>query len=312
MTTAHRGLRIAHRRRFQGATELGEDLVTVVGLQTGLLTFQPRSRRCARTPRGGLGQVFAHMEKIDQVAGPGAKLHRDLIGDPGCLVAERMHAAVAAQARGDGAPQQLPSGLLDTAEQGAAVGGCGASLRVGQAQLGLPRHSTRLPRRRSGLLRSISTSGTMPPSACTIRVARARARRPGRRRAGRRPQRVRMLLGDLANRARRKRHPVRLLELMSRLGERQIRAEIRDRPLQRQRASAVAHPRDRRERAAPPGTWPVLRFAYLDFPEGAAPTQFFYSRARSQGCVPVPRPASRRGPRPSLLAPRGRAGAPPR
>jgi hypothetical protein len=118
------------------------------GLQyfVGLLRFEPSllfvhpgrscrvivgNRRCGRT------QVFAHMVEIQQVTALRAKLRFDLVSDPRGAIAYRMDRGASAKACLCGARQDLLTGGINVALQGAAIGQCLAPMEVRQTNLGL-------------------------------------------------------------------------------------------------------------------------------------------------------------------------------
>jgi len=118
------------------------------GLQyfVGLLRFEPSllfvhpGRSCrviVGNRRGGRTQVFAHMVEIQQVTALRAKLRFDLVCDPRGTIAYRMDRGAPAKAGLCGARQDLLTGGINVALQGAAIGQCLAPMGVRQTNLGL-------------------------------------------------------------------------------------------------------------------------------------------------------------------------------
>ncbi len=188
MTGPHRGVGIEHGRRLQRRTQRRQDRGTFVVFQALFLDLQPSPWVVGRTTLGRLGEIITDMETVHRVRALGAEARRDLIGDPERAIAESMDLAVGAQARRDGASQQLPSGNLDTTVQGRTVDPCRAAVGVRQTQLGLrPQQPLPAPTVRA-VRRKLTGTATLPAriepyraTSISVRLGRQTATRSPRR-----------------------------------------------------------------------------------------------------------------------------------
>jgi len=148
-----------------------------------------------------------------------------LIGDPGRTVPYDVDMGRGAQSRPNHTLQQLASRLLDTAFQRAVVHGCGASERMHLTDLGL------LPPQLFALapvcLGRVGLHYRDPPTI-PLGDPGGSARPPGAQRISvvLLEDRLRMALGDAANRADRQLDPVMLLQLLGRLAKGAVPADF--------------------------------------------------------------------------------------
>ena len=117
VTLPHRSLAVLYRRWFKMRLQFLQYRIGLLRFEPVFLLAHPRFLRLLIVVDGLAGgtEIVARMKEIDQVAALRAKFLLDLIGDPGCAIADAMNRGVRAKSSLDRAVKQALPGHIDIA-----------------------------------------------------------------------------------------------------------------------------------------------------------------------------------------------------